>query len=142
MLKFLANRKTIRIVNYVIDSLAFAIILLSIRRGFEWNDTRYSVLLCLAVIILLIKMIFNASSNSKTNDELARQINLEIFSKTYSIVIPILLVLGLGLLITLGYFQEAKVVIITVGVFYYAEKVVRERVYDKYDYEESEEERD
>ena len=141
MLKFLANRKTIRIVNYVIDSLAFVIILLSIRRGFEWDNTRYSILLCLAVIILLIKMIFNASSNSKTNDELARQINLEIFSKTYSIVIPILLVLGLGLLILLGYFQEAKVVIITIGVFYYAEKVVRERVYEKYDYEESEEER-
>lgn len=141
MLKFLTNRKTIRTVNFVIDFLAFLIIILSTRKGFDWDNTRYSILLCLAVIILLIKMIFNASAYSKNNDELARQINLEIFSKTYSIVIPVLLVLGLVLLIILGYFHEAKVVIITIGVFYYAEKVVRAGIYEKYDYEETDEER-
>lgn len=142
MLKFLKSYKVIRIIDVCIYSLPFFIIVNLVRHGFVWTQDRYDILFLLAIILLGVKALLNVQHRSKTNDEFKRQISLEIFVKTYSLVLPILFLVGTGVLRVLGYNHEARVVIVIIGIIFYTEKLVRDYVYTKYDYHDFEKEND
>jgi L-asparagine transporter-like permease len=140
MRKFFVRESIIRDIDIVIYGLAFYIVLVFTNHGLAWDEGRYKKLFYAGIFLLFVKVILTSLTSSKQRDELHRQIDFEVFAKTYSLIIPILFLVGTLILYLLGFDHEARILIIAVGIILYTEKIVRGYIRKKYAVEYTDEE--
>ncbi len=81
-------------------------------------------------------MFINYNKRIKEKDELKRQIDAEVYTKTYSLLLPIFFLIGFVILRISGAQEKATIVVLIFVVIILVENSVRYFVKKKYDYEE------